>query len=195
MEYLLIILGMVCILVGVVGSVLPGLPGPPISYLGLLFIHWTRFAQFSFQMLAIWAAIVLVVAVMDYVIPVWGTKQFGGTRAGVRGSLIGLIIGIVLLPMLGIVLGPFGILGILGGPFIGAWIGEKYAGQDSDKALRSAVGSFIGFLAGTLMKLAVSLILAFISGSFFSIYSERTLPENMSEINITGATGYSSKHI
>jgi hypothetical protein len=160
MEYLLIILGMICILVGVVGSVLPGLPGPPISYLGLLFIHWTRFAQFSFQMLAIWAAIVLVVAVMDYVIPVWGTKQFGGTRAGVRGSLIGLIIGIVLLPMLGIVLGPFGILGILGGPFIGAWIGEKYAGQDSDKALRSAVGSFIGFLAGTLMKLAVSLILA-----------------------------------
>ena len=161
MEYLLVILGAICILVGVIGSILPGLPGPPLSYLGLLLIHWTRFAQYSFRMLAIWAIIVLIVAALDYIVPIWGTKKYGGTRAGVRGSTIGLIIGVILLPMLGIVLGPFGLFGILGGPFIGAWIGERYAGQNPDKALRAAIGSFIGFLAGTFMKIAVSLILAF----------------------------------
>lgn len=161
MEYLLVVLGTISILVGVIGSILPGLPGPPLSYLGLLLIHWSRFAQFSARMLVIWAIIVLIVAVLDYVVPVWGTKKFGGTRAGVRGSTIGLVIGVILLPMLGIILGPFGLFGILGGPFIGAWIGERSAGQDPDKALRAAVGSFIGFLAGTFMKIAVSMILAF----------------------------------
>jgi uncharacterized protein YqgC (DUF456 family) len=161
MDYLLIILGVICILAGVIGSILPGLPGPPVSYLGILLIHWTRFAQYSAKMLVIWAVIVVIVAVLDYVVPVWGTKKYGGTKAGVRGSTIGLIVGVILLPMLGIVLGPFGLFGILGGPFIGAWIGERQAGQNSDKALRSAFGSFIGFLAGTFMKLAVSVILAF----------------------------------
>jgi uncharacterized protein YqgC (DUF456 family) len=162
MDYLLVVLGTLSILIGVIGSIMPGLPGPPISFLGLLLLHWTRFADFSFNMLAIWAMIVLVVSVLDYVVPIWGTKKFGGTKAGVRGSTIGLIIGVILLPMLGIVLGPFGLFGILGGPFIGAWIGEKSAGQDQDKAFRAAVGSFIGFLAGTFMKLAVSVIMAFI---------------------------------
>jgi len=161
MDYFLTIIGAISILIGIIGSILPGLPGPPLSYLGILLLHWTRFAQFSPKMLAIWAVIVLIVAVLDYVVPIWGTKKFGGTRAGVRGSTIGLIIGIILLPMMGIVLGPFGIFGILGGPFIGAWIGEKYAGQNSEKALRAAVGSFVGFLAGTFMKIAVSLVLGF----------------------------------
>lgn len=161
MDYVLVILGTICMLIGIIGSILPGLPGPPISYLGLLLIHWTRFAHFSTTMLMVCAVIISVVAVLDYVVPVWGTKKFGGTRSGVIGSTIGLLIGIVLLPMLGLALGPFGLLGILGGPFIGAWIGEIYAGQTSEKALRAAVGSFVGFLAGTLMKLVVSLVLAF----------------------------------
>jgi uncharacterized protein YqgC (DUF456 family) len=161
MEYVLVILGIICIMAGVIGSILPGLPGPPLSYLGLLLIHWTRFAQFSTRMLVIWAVIVLIVAVLDYVVPIWGTKKFGGTRAGVRGSTIGLIIGVILLPMLGIVLGPFGLFGILGGPFIGAWIGERSVGQNPQKAMRAAIGSFIGFLAGTFMKVAVSVVLAF----------------------------------
>ncbi len=161
MDYVLLILGFICILLGTLGSILPGLPGPPVSYLGLLLIHWTRFASFSTRTLIIFAVIVAVVAVLDYLVPVWGTKTFGGSKAGVRGSTIGLIIGIILLPMFGIVLGPFGLFGILGGPFIGAWIGEIYAGKESRQALKAAFGSFIGFLAGTLMKIVLSLVLAF----------------------------------
>jgi uncharacterized protein YqgC (DUF456 family) len=152
MDYVLLILGFICILLGILGSILPGLPGPPVSYLGLLLIHWTRFASFSNRMLIILAAIVAVVAVLDYI---------GGSRAGVRGSTIGLIIGMILLPIFGIVLGPFGLFGILGGPFLGAWIGEIYAGKESRQALRAAFGSFIGFLAGTLMKIVLSVVLAF----------------------------------
>jgi uncharacterized protein YqgC (DUF456 family) len=161
MDYFLIILGLILILIGIVGSILPGLPGPPLSYLGMLLFQWTRFDPFSVRILVIMAIIVLVVSLLDYIVPIWGTKKFGGTRAGVRGSTVGLIVGVILLPMMGIVLGPFGLIGIIGGPFIGALIGEKYAGQSSDKAFRAAIGSFIGFLTGTFMKLAVSLIIAF----------------------------------
>jgi uncharacterized protein len=162
MDYFLVITGILCILTGIIGSILPGLPGPPVSYFGLLLLHWTRFGHFSTKMLVIWSIVVVIVAILDYIVPIWGTKKYGGTKAGVRGSTVGLIVGVILLPMLGIVLGPFGIFGIIGGPFIGAWIGERSAGQDSQKALRAATGSFIGFIAGTFMKIAVSLILAII---------------------------------
>jgi uncharacterized protein len=161
MDYVLLILGFICILLGIMGSILPGVPGPPASYLGLLLIHWTRFASFSARFLVTLAIIVAIVALMDYFVPIWGTKIFGGSRAGVRGSTIGLIIGMILLPIFGIVLGPFGLFGILGGPFIGAWIGELYSGKISRQALKAAVGSFIGFLAGTLMKIVLSVVIAF----------------------------------
>ena len=161
MDYLLLVLGLLGIVLGIVGSILPGLPGPPISYLSMLLIHWTRFAQYSTNTLLIFAVVVVVVSVLDYVVPIWGTKKFGGSRAGVRGSTIGLIIGVILLPLMGIVIGPFGLIGILGGPFLGALIAERAAGQKSDKALRAAFGSFIGFLAGTFMKLVVSFVIGF----------------------------------
>jgi uncharacterized protein len=161
MDYVLLILAFICIVLGILGSILPGLPGPPVSYLGLLLIHWTRFASFSTRMLVITAIIVVIVAALDYYVPIWGTKFFGGSKAGVRGSTIGLIIGMILLPLLGIVLGPFGLFGILGGPFIGAWIGEISSGKNSSQALKAATGSFIGFLAGTIMKIVLSVIIAF----------------------------------
>lgn len=160
MEYVLIILGIICILIGIIGSILPGLPGPPLSYLGLLLLHWTKSFGFSEHTLIIWAVIVIIVSVLDYIVPVWGTKKYGGTKAGVVGSTIGLIVGVVLLPVMGIVIGPLGLVGILGGPFMGALIGELSVGRSSDTAFRAAFGSFIGFIAGTVMKLAVSIVAA-----------------------------------
>ncbi|NJK87127.1 MAG: DUF456 domain-containing protein [Bacteroidales bacterium] len=161
MEYVLLILTILIIFLGVVGCFLPILPGPPLSYIGLLIIHFTRFAEYKTQTLIYLAALAILVQILDYIVPIWGTKKFGGTKWGVWGSTIGLVAGIIVLPMLGIVLGPFGLLGILGGPFLGAYIGERISGQNSDKAFRAAWGSFIGFLAGTFMKFVISIVISF----------------------------------
>jgi uncharacterized protein YqgC (DUF456 family) len=88
-----------------------------------------------------------IVFAVDYVVPVWGTKHFGGTKAGVRGSTIGLFLGLLVTLAM-----PIGFIAVLLGPFIGAYIGEKNAGTDDHKAWRSAFGSFVGFLCGTGIK-------------------------------------------
>ena len=95
----------------------------------------------------------IIITLMDYYVPIYGTKISGGTKAGARGSLIGLIIAVLVLPFLGIIIGPFGIIGIILGPFLGALLGEKLAGTPDHLALKAAFGSFFGFLAGTMMKL------------------------------------------
>jgi uncharacterized protein YqgC (DUF456 family) len=96
--------------------------------------------------------------VLDYVVPIYGTKKFGGSKRGVWGSTIGLLVGLFVLPFFGIVIGPFGLFGIILGPFLGAYIGEKTGGRDSNTALKAAIGSFIGFLTGTFMKFAYSVV-------------------------------------
>jgi hypothetical protein len=161
MDYILIISAIVVIIIGFIGDIIPGIPGTPVSYLALLLLHWTDRITYSSQFLLITGLICAVITVLDYVVPIWGTKKFGGTKAGTRGSTIGLIIGILVLPALGIVLGPFGLLGILGGPFVGAYIGEKMGGTPDNLAWRSAFGSFIGFLAGTFMKIAYTIVIGY----------------------------------
>ena len=161
MDYVLIISAFVVLIIGLIGDIIPGIPGTPVSYLALLLLHWSDRISYSPQFLVITGFICVIITVLDYVVPVWGTKKFGGTKAGVRGSTNGLIIGILVLPMLGIVLGPFGILGILGGPFVGAYVGEKMGGTPDDRAWRSAFGSFIGFLAGTFMKIVYTVAIGF----------------------------------
>nr|WP_321486070.1 DUF456 domain-containing protein [uncultured Draconibacterium sp.] len=146
MDILLIVLGALFIISGVLGCVLPIIPGPPLSYIGLLLLHFTERYQFSSKFLIIWAAITVVVYVLDYLIPAWGTKKFGGSKRGIFGSIIGLVIGMFFFPPFGIIIGPF----------IGAVVGELTIGKDSGAALKSGFGSFLGFLAGTLLKLIAS---------------------------------------
>lgn len=162
MDILLIILAFLLILAGLIGCILPVLPGPPLSYIALILVHFTRFAEFTPSELLIYGMIALLVQILDYIVPVWGTKKFGGTKYGTWGSIIGLIVSVFILPILGIVIGPFGIIGLLAGPFFGALIGEKIGGQPSEKAFRAAIGSFIGFLAGTIMKLTTSIIITIV---------------------------------
>ena len=161
MDYLLMISAIVVIIIGFIGDIIPGIPGPPVSYLALLLLHWTDRISYSSQFLVMTGVICAVITVLDYVVPIWGTKKFGGTKAGTRGSTIGLIIGILVLPALGIVLGPFGLIGILGGPFVGAYVGEKMGGTPDNLAWRSAFGSFIGFLAGTFMMIAYTIVIGY----------------------------------
>ncbi len=146
MDYLLIGFGVLLMIGGILGGVLPVLPGPPLSYAGLLLLHFTKAHQFSHRFLVVWAIITAIVYLLDYIIPVWGTKRFGGSKQGIWGSIIGLIAGIFFLPPIGIILGPF----------IGAVLGELSAGKESSAAFKAGFGSFIGLLAGTLIKLITS---------------------------------------
>tara|TARA_R110001599_G_scaffold353590_1_gene594097 strand:+ start:8582 stop:9058 length:477 start_codon:yes stop_codon:yes gene_type:complete len=156
MDILLIVLGIVFMLVGIAGCVLPILPGPPISFLGLLFLHFTERTDIPEDTLWTLALITVAVTVLDYIVPIYGTKRFGGTKRGVWGSTIGLIIGMFFFPPFGIIIGPL----------LGAFVGEMSAGQDTNKAMRSALGSFLGFLAGTLLKFIACFVMAY----YFVIY-------------------------
>ncbi|MBR6774989.1 MAG: DUF456 domain-containing protein [Bacteroidales bacterium] len=162
MEFLIYLLAVVFIIVGIIGDVVPGLPGVPISYAAMLLIHFFTGINYDSEALVIYGIICLLITVVDYFVPIWGTKKFGGTKAGVRGSTIGLIIGVVVLPLLGIVIGPLGLIGIIAGPFVGAYVGEKMSGVDDQLAWRSAIGSFVGFVAGTLLKVVYSLVVGFV---------------------------------
>ncbi len=165
-DILLAVIAFAVIIIGIIGCILPIIPGPPLSFAGVLILKFfTSYGEkISTEALLIVGIIAIVVQILDYFVPVWGTKKFGGTKYGTWGSMIGLLAGIILLPMLGIVIGPFGIIGIIGGPFFGALIGETIAGQKSDKAMRAAFGSFIGFLTGTLMKLVTSIGITIYAG-------------------------------
>ncbi len=151
MDILLLILGIICIIVGLAGCVLPGLPGPPVSYTGLLFLHGSSYAQYSPRLLWILALITIIVTVIDTFLPIWMTKKFGGTKYGVWGTTIGLIIGLVF----------GGVWGVIVFPFFGALAGELIGGTQNDAAFKSAVGSFAGFIAGTGAKLIVSGVISF----------------------------------
>lgn len=144
MDLLWIILGIILMIIGLIGSVLPFLPGPPLCYIGLLIQQLRTDAPYSFNFLMIWAIVTIGITVFDYIVPVYGTQKLGGTKYGVWGSTIGLIAGFW-----------FGPAGIILGPFVGAFIGEWLAHNQTDKAFKAAVGSFIGFLFGTLLKLIV----------------------------------------
>lgn len=154
MDVLLLIPAFLLILVGLVGCIVPIIPGPPLSYLGLLLMHFTSSVQFSQKFLLIWAGLVIAVTIIDYFTPIWGTRKFGGTRRGTWGATAGLLLGLVFFPPLGIIIGPFA----------GAVIGELTKSEDMKKALRSGIGSLIGFLLGTGLKFVVS---GFITYYFF----------------------------
>nr|WP_299074188.1 DUF456 domain-containing protein [uncultured Allomuricauda sp.] len=150
MDIALLVLGFVLMLVGILGSFLPVLPGPPVSWLGLLLLYLTKAVPDDWWMLGITLFFALLITIMDYVIPAMGTKKFGGSKAGMLGTVVGLLVAIFF-P----ILGPFG---IIVWPFVGALIGELINKADQKTALKAAFGSFLGFLTGTFMKFLIGVI-------------------------------------
>ena len=149
-DIILIIFGSCFLLAGLAGCVLPVIPGPPLSYVALLFLQASGFADFSTRFLVVAAIITVAVTVLDYLIPMLGAKRWGGSKAGMTGAMIGLIAGLFVPPA-----------GIILGPFLGAVTAELISGRDTDAALKSGMGSLIGFLAGMGLKLALCLVLAY----------------------------------
>ena len=150
MDWLWITIGIILCIIAIAGSILPLLPGPPVAYAGLLIQQLRDPNPFTTQFLLIWLGIVLISLVLDYVIPIWGTKKFGGTKYGVWGCTLGFLAAFWM--------GPWG---VIIGPFVGAFVGEMIAGQDSHKSLKAAIGSFVGFLLGSFLKLVVCFFMLF----------------------------------
>lgn len=144
MDILLIILGILCLAAGLAGCILPVIPGPPVAYAGLLLLHFTDKASFTTAQLLTWLFVVILLQVLDYFIPMLGSKYSGGSRWGTRGCLIGTVAGLFFMPW-----------GIILGPFLGAFFGELLGGRETGEALKSGFGSLVGFLLGTVLKFVV----------------------------------------
>lgn len=165
MDIFLLIVGFLFMLVGILGSFLPVLPGPPLSWVGLFLLYLSKTVPDDWVFLGITLAVALFVFTLDYIIPVVGTKKFGGTKAGMLGTTIGLLVAIFF-PV-------FGIFGIVIWPFLGALIGELLNKAESKDAMKAAFGSFLGFLTGTFLKFVVAVIyLGFFIATFWEYKSE-----------------------
>ena len=151
MDIILIIIGVIFLILGIIGSFIPVLPGPPLSYFSLVLLQFTSFQPFTVRFLVIWAIVTAAIVILDYVVPAYGTKVFGGTKKGQWGAVVGVFVGLFFLPPIGIIIGPF----------LGALVGEMLAGKQPGEAFKPAFGSFLGFLAGTFMKLALALIFVY----------------------------------
>jgi uncharacterized protein YqgC (DUF456 family) len=149
MDIIWTVIAVLFILGGIVGSAAPLLPGPSLSYAGLLVIQLRSDPPFSLKFMLLWAGVVVAVSILEYVIPVYGTKKFGGSKYGLWGCTLGLFGGLF-----------FGPWGIILGPFLGAFVGELIANNQSEQALKAAFGSFLGFLFSTLLKLVVCAVMA-----------------------------------
>ncbi len=151
MDIFLLILGFLLTLLGIVGSFLPILPGPITGWFGLLLLHYTKAIPMNWTFLGITLAISIIIWILDYIIPAIGTKRFGGSKYGVYGTTIGLIIGLIS-PI------PFG---ILIGAFFGALVGELYYDRnDTNRAIKASFGAFLGFLASATIKFSISTVYA-----------------------------------
>lgn len=153
LAIVLSVLAVLCLLLGLVGCIAPVIPGPPISFVGLI-LAWAAKGwdteAFGWVTVLLLALATVLVTIVDTLAPVLGAKRYGASSAGVWGSVIGMVVGI-----LGFL--PVGPLGMLVGAFAGAWIGEIVAGKDGAAALEAAWGVFVGTVVGIVLKLVVSL--------------------------------------
>ena len=149
----LIIISFILMILGLLGSFLPVLPGVPLSWLGLLVFFFIPLVPFNYWLLGITLVVTVLIFILDWVIPAIGTKKFGGSKKGMIGASLGLIAGIFI-PI------PFA---VLIGPFVGAFIGELINRSDSKTAGKAALGSFLGIMASSFMEFVVAF-------SFFILY-------------------------
>lgn len=145
---IILIISYFLILLGMAGAILPILPGPPVSYAGLLTAHFfTPAVEFDFFTLTLYGILAIMITVLDYIMPSMAAKRLGASQYASWGAGIGLVLGITFPPF-----------GLLIGAFLGAFIGELIARSDIKKAFRTAFGSFLGFMAGVFVKVAVSIV-------------------------------------
>lgn len=153
---ILVVFAIIAAVIGLIGSIVPGIPGPPVSWAGLLLAYFSGGLNgsgnpMSLTFLLVWLAIVIVVTVLDYVLPAWFTRVTGGHKAAAVGAIVGLFAGLFIPPV-----------GMIAGSIIGAFLAELFVEDrgvwDSFKA---SMGAFLGFIFTTGMKFIVSGVIAY----------------------------------
>ena len=157
MDIFLIIIGLIRIL-GIIGSFSPIIPGPITSWVGLFVIHFSSIIPFDIQFLIITFLVAVSIFIIDLPIPIIGLKKFGGTRKGLIGATVGLLIGLFIGP-----------IGLIGGSFLGAVSGEYTSNKSLKKSLKPAIGTFIGIISGTIIKFLVAIL--FLVLYFYLVYT------------------------
>jgi len=148
----LIVIGFLFLIIGIVGCILPGIAGPPFSFLALILLSIAKkWEPFSAGFLLVMAGITIVVMALDYVMPAAGARKFGSSRAGFWGAVIGMIIGLIYAPPFGMIIGAF----------LGAFVAECMAGKSGSEALKAGWGVFIGVMVSMVLKLAASGVMTF----------------------------------
>lgn len=148
----LIILGLLFALSGIIGCILPLIPGPLLSFLSLIILSCaTNWEPFSTMFLIVMGGLMVLVTILDYVVPASGAKKYGASRLGVAGSIIGMLAGFFFLPPLGLFIGAF----------LGALTGELLARKEGKDALRAGWGVFVGIMVGIGLKLAFTGVVLF----------------------------------
>jgi len=146
-DTLLSILAVLFGVVGCVGCIVPVLPGVMLAYAGYLSLYFCSYSTISLAWLVVFGVLTLAVSLLDYLLPSYMTRKFGGTKAGERGAMAGVIAGMF-----------FGPIGIIVAPFVGAVVAELiYDSSDKERAFKSGFGSFLSFFVGTGIKLALSM--------------------------------------
>lgn len=149
---LLVILGIIFILIGLIGCIIPGIAGPPFSFLALICLSVAKkWEPFSVRLLIILGILTVFVQALDYLLPALGAKKFGATKYGFWGTIIGMLLGIFFVPPFGIIIGAF----------LGALLGEIIAGKEATKALKAGWGVFAGVMVGMFLKLVIAGVMTF----------------------------------
>lgn len=151
MDIFLIILAGIFIFISIIGSIVPGLPGPPIGMIGVILLHITDKVDISLTTLIVCAVLTILVSILDYYLPIYSTKKIGGSKYAVRGSIIGMVVGFLFTP-----------IGVILGTFLGAVIGELLNGSDMVNSLKIGSVTFLGTILGLGIKLMLCCSFVFI---------------------------------
>jgi uncharacterized protein YqgC (DUF456 family) len=140
------ILAAAMVLIGMAGLVLPGLPGPPLVFGGLLLAAWAEdFTYVGWPTLLVLGIMALLTYVVDFAATALGAKRFGASKRAVIGAALGALAGLFV-----------GFIGVLIGPFIGAVIGELSARRSLEDATRAGIGATVGLALGAAAKFALA---------------------------------------
>jgi len=151
-EFILIALGIICVFLGVLGCMLPIIPGIPLSYAALLLLQYARETPvFNKKFLIRFAIYSLLVILLEYILPLFGAKLYGTSKRGIWGAAIGMLFGLFIIPPVGMICGLF----------LGAVLGELSAGKESSMALKAGMVTFVGSMFALLIKISLSLLMAF----------------------------------